>query len=155
MVIKAFEEIKTKYEEMDMRLDICVDKTFGYGICLYDYKTGRFESRIEVAESDIPGMVEEMYKALRPEKEKVKMEFGFGVALNLLKDGLRVARKGWNGKGIYIEMQRPDYDSKMTLPYIYIVTEGLITDNPASPKGVVPWLASQTDMLAEDWYVFE
>ena len=39
----------------------------------------------------------------------------------------------------------------MTLPYIYIVTSNLITDNPDAPKGVVPWLASQTDMLAEDW----
>lgn len=43
----------------------------------------------------------------------------------------------------------------MTLPYIYIVTNGLITDNPAAPKGVVPWLAPQTDMLAEDWQVVE
>ncbi len=75
----------------------------------------------------------------------------FGKALELLKSGKKVARKGWNGKGIYIEMQRPDAHSKMTLPYIYIVTNGLVTDNPDAPKGVVPWLASQTDMLAEDW----
>lgn len=79
----------------------------------------------------------------------------FGKAIQLLKEGKRVARKGWNGKGIYIEMQKPDEHSKMTLPYIYIVTNGLITDNPDAPKGVVPWLASQTDMLAEDWRIVE
>jgi hypothetical protein len=79
----------------------------------------------------------------------------FGKALEALKEGKKVARAGWNGKGIYIELQVPDQHSKMTLPYIYIVTNGLITDNPAAPKGVVPWLASQTDMLAEDWQVVE
>ena len=81
--------------------------------------------------------------------------FTFGEAIRKLKAGQKVARKGWNGKGIYIEMQKPDEHSKMTLPYIYIVTNGLVTDNPDAPKGVVPWLASQTDMLATDWRVVE
>lgn len=79
----------------------------------------------------------------------------FGLAVEALKLGLPVARKGWNGKGIYLELQEPDEHSKMTLPYIYIVTDGLITDNPHAPKGRVPWLASQTDMLADDWYIVE
>lgn len=79
----------------------------------------------------------------------------FGQALEALKQGKRVARKGWNGKGIYIELQRPDEHSKMTQPYIYIVTTGLVTDNEAAPKGIVPWLASQTDMLADDWNIVE
>ena len=43
----------------------------------------------------------------------------------------------------------------MTQPYIYIVTTQLKTDNTYAPKGIVPWLASQTDMLATDWYVVE
>ena len=81
--------------------------------------------------------------------------FNFGEAVKYLKRGLKLARKGWNGKGIYIEMQTPDANSKMTLPYIYIVTTTLVTDNPNAPKGVVPWLASQTDMLAEDWVIVE
>lgn len=77
--------------------------------------------------------------------------FNFGEAIKYLKRGFKVARKGWNGKGIYLELQVPDEHSKMTLPYVYIVTDGLITDNPHAPKGCAPWLASQTDMLAEDW----
>ena len=81
--------------------------------------------------------------------------FNFGEAIKYLKRGFKVARKGWNGKGIYLELQVPDEHSKMTLPYIYIVTNGLITDNPHAPKGCVPWLASQTDMLADDWVFVE
>jgi len=75
----------------------------------------------------------------------------FGQALHALKQGGKVARKGWNGKGIFIELQIPDENSKMTSPYIFIDTTGLQTDNEAAPKSLVPWLASQTDMLADDW----
>lgn len=66
----------------------------------------------------------------------------FGEAIALLKAGARVARDGWNGKGMWLELQRPDENSKMSLPYIYMKT----ADNK-----LVPWLASQTDVLAEDW----
>lgn len=79
----------------------------------------------------------------------------FGGALEMLRRGKKVARKGWNGKGIFIELQRPDEHSKMTHPYIFIDTTGLQTENPHAPKNRVPWLASQTDMLAEDWEVVE
>ena len=79
----------------------------------------------------------------------------FGQAIEQMKQGKKVARKGWNGKGIHLEIQFPDEHSKMTHPYIFIDTTGLQTDNPDAPKDRVPWLASQTDMLAEDWYVVE
>lgn len=81
--------------------------------------------------------------------------FDFGMAIQALKSGKKVARKGWNGKGIYLELQSPDEHSKMTLPYIYIVTTKLVSDNPDAPRGVVPWLASQTDTLAEDWIIVD
>lgn len=77
----------------------------------------------------------------------------FGQALIELKNGNKVKRKGWNGDGIFLALQVPDKNSKMTQPYIYIDTLGLKTNNPNAPKGRVPWLASQTDMLAEDWEV--
>lgn len=75
----------------------------------------------------------------------------FGQAIEVLKQGRKVRRSGWNGKGIFIELQVPDENSKMTHPYISIDTTGLQTDNPHAPKNRVPWLASQTDMLSEDW----
>ncbi len=81
--------------------------------------------------------------------------FNFGGALEKLKQGKKMARKGWNGRGIFIKLQAPDEDSKMTQPYIYIETLNLETKNPLAQKGRVPWLASQTDMLAEDWVVVE
>ena len=70
----------------------------------------------------------------------------FGGAVEALKEGLAVERDGWNGKGMYLELQVPDEDSKMTLPYIYMSTV---------QGDLVPWLASQTDILANDWHVVE
>lgn len=77
----------------------------------------------------------------------------FGLAIEALKAGKRVARAGWNGKGMWVSMQKHDEHSKMTLPYAYIeYPEG----HPAYPLGSrVPWIASQTDMFAEDWSIVE
>ena len=77
----------------------------------------------------------------------------FGWALDKMRHGWAVRRKGWNGKGIFVKMQVPDEHSKMTSPYIYIDTTGLKTDNTFAPRSCVPWLASQTDMLATDWEI--
>ncbi len=79
----------------------------------------------------------------------------FGLAVEAMKSGRKVARDGWNGKGIFIELQVPDAHSKMTSPYIFIDTTGLQSDNPSAPRSRVPWLASQTDMLADDWVICE
>jgi len=77
----------------------------------------------------------------------------FGYAIEALRNGQRVSRKGWNGKGIFIELQIPDNKSKMSHPYIYIDTTGLISDNKDAPRSLVPWLPSQTDMLSCDWCI--
>ena len=74
-----------------------------------------------------------------------------GQAIEKLKEGKKVCRSGWDGKGIFIELQVPDENSKMTSPYIFIDTTGLQTENENAPKSLVPWLASQTDLLAEDY----
>jgi hypothetical protein len=74
----------------------------------------------------------------------------FGQAIEELKAGCKVSRTGWNGKGLWLELQVPDAHSKMTLPYIYI---NYPMDAQNTPGARVPWLASQTDMLAEDWGV--
>jgi len=66
----------------------------------------------------------------------------FGDALKVLKNGYFVTREGWNGKGMYLALQVPDAHSKMTLPYIYMKT---------AQGDLVPWLASQTDILTDDW----
>lgn len=66
----------------------------------------------------------------------------FGQALEALIKGGAVARQGWNGKGMYIKLQTPTETSKMTRPYIYMKT----ADNQ-----LVPWVASQSDILSDDW----
>ena len=70
----------------------------------------------------------------------------FGGALAELREGKKVQRKGWNGQGMWLALQKPDEHSKMKQPYIYIST---------ADGSLVPWLASQTDMLASDWMVYE
>lgn len=74
----------------------------------------------------------------------------FSEALDAVKAGAKIARRGWNGKGLWVELQDPDEHSKMTLPYLYI---NYPDDAPNTPGARVPWLASQTDILAEDWVV--
>lgn len=70
----------------------------------------------------------------------------FGLAVEALKKGYIVQRKGWNGKNMWLQLQVPDSHSKMTLPYIYMCTV---------QGDFIPWLASQADMLAEDWCIVE
>lgn len=69
---------------------------------------------------------------------------GIGWAIKQMHHGSKVTRPGWNGKGMWLALQVPDEHSKMTLPYIYMKT----ADNQ-----LVPWLASQTDILAMDWMI--
>ena len=66
----------------------------------------------------------------------------FSQALAELKRGAVVARTGWNGKDMWVKLQRPDAKSKMTLPYLYIRT---------MQGDLVPWVPSPTDVLAVDW----
>jgi len=89
--------------------------------------------------------------------------FDFSKALELLKQGQRVCRSGWNGKGMWLCLiTQADYtiynqsglntmlvdsglsDFKGLLPWVGMYT----ADNK-----FVPWLCSQTDMLAEDWQI--
>ena len=76
----------------------------------------------------------------------------FGQAIEAMKRGDKVSRAGWNGKGLWLELQAHDANSKMTLPYIFM---SYPSDAKTTPGARVPWLASQTDMLAEDWAIVE
>ena len=75
----------------------------------------------------------------------------FSEALVRLKIGHFLQRAGWNGTGLKIAIQRPDVHSANSLPYIYLLYP---VGSTAYPKGArVPWLASQTDLMANDWRV--
>ena len=68
----------------------------------------------------------------------------FGTALEGLKDGYQAKRAGWNGKGMHVELQTPDAHSKMSRPYLFM---------KCADGALVPWVASQSDLLADDWDV--
>jgi len=87
--------------------------------------------------------------------------FGFGEAISLMRNGHAVQRAGWNGKGMFIFMVPGkgilETDCQVVKnifgekPVIY---EPHITMKTADDK-MVPWLASQTDILAQDWQIFK
>lgn len=70
----------------------------------------------------------------------------FGLAIEALKAGHTVARAGWNGKGMYLTLVSRSVLPPSHLPYIEMKT---VDDKR------VPWLASQTDVLAEDWTIVD
>lgn len=81
----------------------------------------------------------------------------FGKALELLKQGERVCRKGWNGKNMWLWLVSSwtgDILGASPDPLVYLDAMQFIAMKTADDK-TVPWLASQTDMLAEDWQTAE
>lgn len=84
----------------------------------------------------------------------------FGKAIENLKIGKKVARSGWNGKGMFLyyvpaasyppstQIAKDTFNGN-DVPYGAYIAMKTAQDN------VVPWLASQTDVLAEDWQIFD
>lgn len=85
----------------------------------------------------------------------------FGSALQALKNGQKVAREGWNGKGMFLFLVPGSVFKVNRAPLLGIYPEGTEinycphVDMKTADGKVVPWLCSQTDMLAEDWVVVE
>ena len=101
------------------------------------------------------------------------MKMNFGQAIQALKHGSRVARAGWNGKGMWLRLIEPYAPHPDTLagrcygvrtnPYFKASDNNADAQGTMLPwigmktadNGFVPWLASQTDMLAEDWGIVQ
>ncbi|WP_455424810.1 DUF2829 domain-containing protein [Dryocola sp. LX212] len=85
----------------------------------------------------------------------------FGLAIEALKSGKRVARAGWNGKGMWLDLVLSPRSGGARADQLHYTIGGL--DNGLLPwigmktadDCFVPWLASQTDVLAEDWQIIE
>lgn len=82
----------------------------------------------------------------------------FGEALEKLKEGKKVARENWNGKGQFIELATNISYKTMNNDIVNVEHDSMgnkaIAFNGTS--GVqLGWLASQADMLSEDWYIVE
>ena len=83
----------------------------------------------------------------------------FGKALEALKEGKKVARSGWNGKGMFLFLVQGSTFNVNRPPLLGIYPEGTEIkyhahiDMKTADNQIVPWLASQTDMLANDWEI--
>lgn len=78
----------------------------------------------------------------------------FGMAIEALKMGLKVSRAGWNGKGMWLGLHREGgvftrEECGTELTYRDYIAMKTVDDQ------LVPWTASQTDVLCEDWMVVE
>lgn len=87
----------------------------------------------------------------------------FGQALEALKAGHRVAREGWNGKGMYLYLvpenrYAPTTEAGHAIASNHsdgLVPYGAYIAMKTAQENVVPWLASQTDVLADDWSILD
>ena len=85
----------------------------------------------------------------------------FGDAIQAMKEGLRVARSGWNGKGMFLyyvpenkyPASRNEHGTMVGVFEDDMVPYGAYIAMKTAQNNVVPWLASQTDVLAEDWQI--
>lgn len=82
----------------------------------------------------------------------------FGKAIQSLKEGKRVQRQGWNGKNQYIELAT-NISYKNANNEIINVEHDAIGNKAIAFVGTsgvqLGWLASQADMLAEDWMIIQ
>lgn len=85
----------------------------------------------------------------------------FGDAIRALKAGSKVARSGWNGKGMFLYfVPEGQYPARTAVAKKEWGEDALVPYQPyiamkTVQRSVVPWLASQTDMLADDWEVID
>lgn len=85
----------------------------------------------------------------------------FGQALDALKEGHRVQRPGWNGKGMFLFLVNGSTFTVNRAPLLGIYPEGTVIDYRShidmktADGSVVPWVCSQTDALADDWDIIE
>lgn len=86
-------------------------------------------------------------------------KMNFGEALAVLKNGGMVSREGWNGKRMFLFLVPGSTFAVNRPPLLGIYPEGTVInyqphiDMRTAQGTIVPWLASQSDILAEDWMV--
>ncbi len=83
----------------------------------------------------------------------------FGQAIEAVKQGAKIARKGWNGKNMFVFLaENIEFTTKANLSsFLDKELEGnpALCMKTANDQFQVGWLASQTDMFAEDWHIVE
>jgi hypothetical protein len=95
-------------------------------------------------------------KAVFEEAYQPITAMSFGHAVEALKAGNRVARAGWNGNGLWLGFVTPNWSGE--IKGVTLLPPDWAGYNPflvmfTADKMLVPWLASQTDILATDWTI--
>lgn len=102
--------------------------------------------------------IKTLYEEKKKENSRENETMDFGQAIRLLKDGKKVARQGWNGKNQYIELAT-NISYKTAEDKIINAEHDAIGNKAIAFVGTsgvqIGWLASQADMLAEDWKIAE
>lgn len=184
---KLPDEIERMYPDYSLYPELTKDTSFGFltrgcpnncPFCIVCAKEGR-KSCITVAhDEDTPQVVstaihkEDGYKVRYADgyvswspkevfEEAYRLTDGmnFGLAIEAMKKGERVARKGWNGKDMYVFLAyEPDFVTDADISAFdgkEVEVGDMLVMKTAQNTFQPGWLASQADMLADDWYIVE
>jgi hypothetical protein len=135
------------------------------------YSSVSFEQIVDSCSAAIDNYLNKLIEAHMETKEKDYLtDLDFGKALSYLKRGCRVARKGWNGKNMFLWLKpattiKSEWCKDQELKKLVDENGGelealgticMYTHDSSGRNAVLTgWLASQSDMLLEDWYVVE
>ena len=94
-------------------------------------------------------------KSIESLETKATENLNFSQALEKLKKGQKICRTGWNGKGMFLcFVGAKDYNINAKVHKNSVYLAPWIAMKTADGK-LVPWVASQTDILADDWQIKE
>lgn len=127
----------------------------GYAVHWRDRRYPRKESSAWWAKREFDAVTHPVY------------DMTFGMAVGAMKRGFKVARKGWNDKGMWLSIPLADGEREVPASKVWgsaneayahqnggtVKVMPYVTMKNADGSIVMGWLASQTDMLSEDWYL--
>lgn len=129
------------------------DETMGRAICMEKIKDKVWFLLGFLLQTAVHGV-----KKTETEADRPAYGMTFGVAIEAAKKGKRIARKGWNGKGQYVELAKAISYKSPTGAVVNAEHDAIGNQALAfvGTSGVqMGWLASQADMLADDWEIVE
>ena len=129
------------------------DETMGHAICMKKIKDKVWFLLGFLLQTAVHGV-----KRTETEADRPAYGMTFGMAIEAAKKGKRIARKGWNGKGQYVELAK-DISYKSPTGAVVNAEHNAIGNQALAFVGTsgvqMGWLASQADMLADDWETVE
>lgn len=143
------------------------DKEKGVLIKVHDYLGEIIRDNLVEDTPKASDLADDVWDILH--KEKVFSNMTFGMAIEAMKQGKKVARRGWNGKGMWLCIPLVEGPKEIPATGIWgkpnaeyaeqnggtVKVAPYVTMKAADGTIVMGWLASQTDMLADDWVIVD